>query len=41
VPARLAAVAARFARVGLDLARPYLGQGGVDLFVPPPPTRLP
>ncbi|MGH7212527.1 MAG: T3SS effector HopA1 family protein [Acetobacteraceae bacterium] len=41
VPGRLAAVAARFAASGLDLARPYLGPGGVDLFQPPAPARLP
>jgi hypothetical protein len=29
---RLAAIAARFVGAGLDLARPYLGPAGVDLF---------
>jgi hypothetical protein len=40
-PGRLAAVAKRFAAAGLDLARPYLGPGWVDLFAPPAPPRLP
>ena len=40
-PARLAAVAARFTAAGLDLARPYLGVGWVDLFAPPAPQLLP
>jgi len=34
-PARLAAVAARFAAAGLDLARPWLGPGSTDPFQPP------
>ena len=41
LPARLRAVAARFAAAGLDLARPYLGPGCVDLFFPPEKARLP
>jgi hypothetical protein len=41
VPARLAAVAARFGAAGLDLARPYLGAGWVDLFAAPSPPLLP
>lgn len=41
VPARLRAVAARFAAAGLDLARPYLGPSGVDLFPPPVQAKLP
>ena len=41
VPARLRAVEARFAAAGLDLARPYLGPGCVDLFFPPEKARLP
>jgi len=39
--ARLAAVAARFATAGIDLARPYLGLGGVDIFEVPQSARLP
>jgi hypothetical protein len=39
--ARLAAVAARFATAGLDLARPYVGPGGIDIFEAPEPPRLP
>jgi hypothetical protein len=39
--ARLRAVAARFAAAGLDLARPYLGPSGVDLFSRPEQARLP
>jgi hypothetical protein len=35
VPARLTAIAARFAAAGLELGHPYLGPGGVDLFWPP------
>lgn len=41
VPARLSAVAARFAGAGLDLACPYLGPGWVDLFSAPVPAKLP
>jgi hypothetical protein len=41
VPARMRAVVARYAAAGLDLARPYLGPGWVDLFSPPAPARLP
>jgi hypothetical protein len=41
LPARFAAVAARFAAAGLDLARPYLGPGWVDLFSRAAPARLP
>jgi hypothetical protein len=41
VSARLASVAARFQAAGLDLARPWLGPGGVDLFELPMPARLP
>ena len=40
-PKRMAAVAARFAAVGLDLQRPWLGPGGVDPFTIPSPARLP
>jgi hypothetical protein len=32
VPTRLATIATRFAAVGLDLTRPWLGAGNVDLF---------
>jgi hypothetical protein len=39
--ARQTAVAARFAAAGLDLARPYLGPGGVDPFELPRPADLP
>jgi len=39
--ARVTAVRARFAEAGLDLARPYLGPGWVDLFSLPSPARLP
>jgi hypothetical protein len=38
---RYAAVEARFASVGLDLSRPWLGPSGVDPFVPPPQAKLP
>jgi len=38
--ARFAAVSARFALAGLDLARPWLGPSGVDLFDIPEPARL-
>jgi len=38
--ARLDALAAGFAREGLDLARPYLGAGMIDIFDPPPPGGL-
>lgn len=41
VPARLAAISARFAGAGLDLARPWLGPGGIDLFTLPDDARLP
>jgi hypothetical protein len=41
VAARLAAVAARFSAAGLDLARPYLGAGWVDLFAAPSTPPLP
>jgi hypothetical protein len=41
VPTRLATTAARFAAAGLDLTRPWLGPGGVDLFNLPEPPRLP
>jgi HopA1 effector protein family len=41
VSARVAAVAARFAAADLDLTRPYLGPGWVDLFAPPARPRLP
>jgi hypothetical protein len=41
VPARFAASAARFDATGLDLTRPWLGPGGVDLFSLPEPPRLP
>jgi hypothetical protein len=40
VPARLDAVAARFAGADLELAKPYLGPGGVDLFWLPMPVSL-
>jgi hypothetical protein len=40
VPARLAAVSARFETAGLELARPYLGPGGSDPFILPEPVRL-
>ena len=39
--ARLAAVTARFAAAGLDIARPYLGAGWVDLFSLPSSPGLP
>ena len=38
-PARRAAVAARFAAAGLDLARPWLGPGCIDPFRPPHAER--
>jgi HopA1 effector protein family len=38
---RLVAVAGRFAGAGLDLARPYLGPGGVDLFQVAEPAMMP
>jgi hypothetical protein len=38
--AQLAAVAERFGAAGLDLARPWLGSGAVDLFDIPTWTRL-
>ncbi len=41
VPARRAAVAARFAAAGLDLARPWLGPGGIERFHHPEEPRLP
>ena len=41
VATRLAAIAARFAADGLDLNRPWLGPGGVDLFTLPDGARLP
>ncbi|HEY3640839.1 MAG TPA: T3SS effector HopA1 family protein [Xanthobacteraceae bacterium] len=41
VPARLSSVARRFSAVGLDLTRPHLGPGCVDLFLAPAPTSLP
>lgn len=41
VPARLTAAAARFAAAGLDITRPYLGAGWVDLFSLPASPRLP
>ena len=41
VTARFEAVAARFAGADLDLARPYLGPDGVDLFWLPMPASLP
>jgi hypothetical protein len=41
VPARLRAVATRFAAAGLDLARPYLGPGWIDVFAPPAPAAVP
>ena len=41
VGARFAAVAARFAAAGLDLAQPYLGPGRVDPFNIPEPAKLP
>jgi hypothetical protein len=41
VPARLAAISARFAADGLDLNWPWLGPGGVDLFILPDEARLP
>lgn len=41
VSARMAAVAARFSSAGLDLARPYLGPGWLDVFLPPAPAHLP
>jgi hypothetical protein len=40
VPARLTAVAARFAAAGLDITRPYLGAGWADLFSLPISPRL-
>jgi hypothetical protein len=39
--ARLTATAARFAAAGLDITRPYLGPGWVDLFSLPGSPRLP
>jgi hypothetical protein len=41
VPARLTAAAARFAAAGLEIMRPYLGAGWVDLFSLPASPRLP
>ncbi len=41
VPARRAAIAARFAAVGLDLARPWLGPGGIERFHRPQEPSLP
>jgi hypothetical protein len=39
--ARLTAAAARFAAAGLDITRPYLGAGWIDLFSVPASPRLP
>jgi HopA1 effector protein family len=39
--ARLTAAAARFAAAGLDIMRPYLGSGWVDVFSLPASPRLP
>ncbi len=41
VPARLAAISARFSAIGLDFARPWLGAGMTDPFGIPAPVRLP
>jgi hypothetical protein len=41
VQARLAATEARFAAAGLDLNRPWLGPGGLDLFILPNGATLP
>jgi HopA1 effector protein family len=41
VATRLAATAKRFASAGLDLARPWLGPGSVDLFALPDGARFP
>jgi hypothetical protein len=40
-PARMAAAAARFATAGLDITRPYLGAGWVDLFSLPASPGFP
>lgn len=40
LPARLKAVATRFAAAGLDLSRPWLGAGWVDLFALPAEPHL-
>ncbi len=40
-PARLAAVKARFANAGLDIARPWLSPSGVDPFEHPQKAKLP